>query len=78
MTDLSPHPLAELVASLVAETSPYMSCDDCFQRLVAYIEALALDPLHEDVAMAVHLRGCAACADEAQALLELIARPSTA
>lgn len=69
----SPHPLDDTIASLVLDTSPYLSCDECFQRLDVYAEARARDPHHHDPAMESHLRGCPACADEASALLDLIA-----
>ncbi|MGH3361798.1 MAG: hypothetical protein ACRDOM_04995 [Nocardioides sp.] len=62
----------EAVASLLADTSPYLSCDDCFTRLDEYVEDRLRDPGRVDPAMRTHLAGCAACADEAEALLELI------
>ncbi|MBI2242705.1 MAG: hypothetical protein HYU55_01650 [Nocardioides sp.] len=43
----------ETIASLLADTSPYLSCDD--------------------PALEAHLRGCGACAEEAEALLDLLA-----
>ncbi|HEX5088015.1 MAG TPA: hypothetical protein VFV89_09405 [Nocardioides sp.] len=62
-----------VVASLTADTSPYLSCDECFERVDQYVDALLLDPQHADPAMHAHLRGCAACREEAEALLELVA-----
>jgi hypothetical protein len=62
------------VASLLADTSPYLSCDDCFARLDEYVEQRAADPAYDDVAMAAHLAGCGACAEEAETLTELLAQ----
>jgi len=65
---------AEAIAALLADTDPYLSCDDCFARIDQYVEARAADPAYEDPAMAAHLRGCGACADEAESLLDLLAQ----
>ena len=62
----------DTVARLLADTSPYISCDNCFARLDEYTERRSRDPHHDDPAMAAHLRGCGACAEEADALLELL------
>jgi hypothetical protein len=40
-----------------------------------YAEALVADPAHHDEAMAAHLRGCAACDEEARSLVELLGAP---
>jgi hypothetical protein len=60
------------VTSLLADTNPYLSCDEFFARLDEYVEQLVRDPQHQDLAMRTHLLACAACADEADALLGLI------
>lgn len=72
MTDHVPPLDPSRAANLLADTDPYLSCDDCFARLDEYVEALARDPGHVDPAMRAHLRGCGACADEAAALAELL------
>jgi hypothetical protein len=66
---------ADQVASLLADTSPYLSCDDCFARLDEYVERRVADPSYDDPAMAAHLAGCGACAEEAATLAELLERP---
>lgn len=68
-----------VVATLTADTAPYLSCDDCFEEIGAYVERLVADPGHRDRAMDRHLAGCPACADDAGALLELVrpGAPST-
>ena len=60
------------VADLLVDTEPYLSCDDCFERIDRYVEQLLADPRHHDPEMATHLAGCGVCADEAQALSELV------
>ena len=63
---------AETVTSLLADTSPYLSCDDCFARIDVYVERTLADPRHEDAAMQAHLAGCGVCAEEAETLRELL------
>ena len=63
---------AEAIASLLADTSPYLSCDDCFAQMDEYVERRLGDPHHEDPAMKAHLSGCGACAEEADTLRELL------
>ena len=60
--------------SLTLYTEPYLSCDDCFDLVDSYVEALLSDPNHDQPAMRTHLAGCAACAEEAQSLLCLVAK----
>jgi hypothetical protein len=74
MTISTPRSPDDVVAGLIADTSPYLSCDECFERLDEYVDALALDPQHADPSMGAHLRGCSACQEEAEALLELVVR----
>ena len=65
---------AGTLTSLLADTSPYLSCDDCFARIDEYVERLLADPHHDDPAMRAHLGGCGACAEEAATLRELLQR----
>lgn len=74
MTHRTPGLSAAAVAGLLADTSPYLSCDECFDRLDAYAERRAADPGFEDPLMRAHLAGCGACSEEADALVELLAR----
>ena len=62
----------ETVARLLADTSPYLSCDDCFARIDEYVERLVADPAYDDLPMRTHLAGCGACAEEAETLRELL------
>jgi hypothetical protein len=69
----SPPPLDDdAVSALLLDTTPWLSCDDCFARMDTYVEALLTDPNHWDPAMDHHLRGCAACDEEARSLTALL------
>jgi len=65
---------ADNIASLLADTSPYLSCDDCFARIDEYVERRLADRHYEDSAMKAHLAGCGACAEEAETLRELLSQ----
>lgn len=60
------------VAALLVDTTPYLSCDECFDRMDTHVEAVLADPGHHDPAMERHLSGCAACDEEAQSLIALL------
>lgn len=60
------------VESLLRDTTPWLSCEECFERMDTYAEAAVHDPLHRDEAMTTHLQGCAACDEEAQSLIDLL------
>jgi hypothetical protein len=72
MTDPSRGLRAETIASLLADTSPYLSCDDCFAQMDVYVERRRADPQLRDPAMEAHLTGCGACAEEVATLEELL------
>ena len=63
---------AEATARLLLDTSPYLSCDECFERIDRYVEQRQRDMSHHDVAMETHLAGCGVCAEEARTLEELL------
>lgn len=73
-TSPSQHPdlSAAAVDALLLDTTPWLSCDDCFERMDSYAEALLRDPDHHDPAMDRHVQGCAACNEEAQSLYDLL------
>jgi hypothetical protein len=60
------------VDALLQDTTPWLSCDECFERMDAYAEAAVWHTDDRDEAMAAHLRGCAACDEEARSLIELL------
>jgi len=63
---------ATAIEALLVDTSPWLSCDECFERMDTHVEALLADPSHHDVAMEHHLAGCAACQEEADSLIALL------
>ena len=60
------------VEALLLDTTPWLSCDDCFEQLDTYVEARLRDPKHRDPGMDRHLQGCAACDEEARSLTALL------
>jgi len=60
------------VEALLLDTTPWLSCDECFEQLDTYVEALLRHPDHRDPAMDRHLQGCAACDEEARSLAALL------
>jgi hypothetical protein len=60
------------LASLTRDTRPWLSCEDCFERLDGYAERRAADPAYADPVMDTHLAGCTACAEEAESLVALL------
>lgn len=63
---------AHAISSLLVDTNPYLSCDDCFARIDEYVERSIGEPHYRDDAMRAHLAGCGACAEEAETLRELL------
>jgi hypothetical protein len=63
------------VDALLLDTTPWLSCDECFERMDTYVEALLRDAGPGDLAMDRHLQGCAACDEEARSLLALLESP---
>jgi hypothetical protein len=74
MTDSTRGLNAKMITSLLADTSPHLSCDDCFAQIDQYVEQRLADPHYEDPAMKAHLAGCGACAEEADTLRELLSK----
>ena len=72
MSDDGPTLTESAVTALLVDTEPYLSCDDCFAQVDVYVERRSAGPAFDDPAMAAHLAGCGACAEEAAALAELL------
>lgn len=67
-------PLTAAQAERLAATSePWLSCDDCFDRIDSYVDALIRDGSGLDEPLRVHLARCPACFEEAQSLISLAA-----
>ena len=65
--------LPELLEQLTLDTEPWLSCDDCFRHVDEYVELVLAGAAERMPAMAVHLRGCPACVEEAETVLVLAA-----
>ncbi|GAA2499424.1 hypothetical protein [Terrabacter carboxydivorans] len=60
------------VDELLRDTTPWLSCEECFERMDAYAEAVARGLSAHDQAMDRHLGACPACDEEARSLIELL------
>lgn len=67
--DLTP----DAVRQLTLDAEPWLSCDDCFRLLDEYVEQLVTGARPGAPEMEAHLAGCAACREEAESLLVLVA-----
>lgn len=72
MNAQKPRPIpSRAVEALLLDTTPWLSCEECFERLDTHVEAL-LGGSPTDIAMDRHLTGCPACAEEAASLRQLL------
>lgn len=69
MTPLPP----QAVDRLLANTEPWLSCDDCFEQLDVAIEAVLGSGVPPAEAVRVHLAACPVCREEAESLATLVA-----
>lgn len=73
------------VQALLVDTTPWLSCEECFELMDTHVEAMLraesqgdawphgqVPRTARDLAMDRHLLGCAACQEEAQSLLALL------
>lgn len=74
MSQAHPPLSAQATRRLTLDTEPYLSCDDCFDQVDSYVDALLADPDHDLPAMRTHLAGCTACAEEARSLVWFVAK----
>ncbi|WP_019873463.1 hypothetical protein [Sporichthya polymorpha] len=63
--------LQDVVAALTFDAGPYLSCDECFDRLCAYVEQVATNR-QSDPVMRRHVEACLVCGEDAQFLLEVV------
>lgn len=70
-----------LIGRLLGPAGPEATCDECFDRLDAYVERELRggDAARAMPELAAHLRGCPACAEDHASLLALAGaqRPAT-
>jgi len=59
------------IRALLLDSEPWLSCDECFNRVDRYVEHLLAGSSGHDELMTVHLIACPACLDEAESLLTL-------
>lgn len=69
----APRLTAAQAASLTATSEPWLSCDDCFEAIDGYVDALLDSGPPDDEPLRVHLARCPACFDEAESLISLVA-----
>jgi hypothetical protein len=63
-------PTPPLVAALLGPAGPEIGCDECFERLDAYVELeiAGADAEASTPGMRAHLAGCPACHEEHKSL----------
>ncbi len=63
-----------LIDALLGPDGPEVSCEQCFEQLDRYVDVTLAgrpDPDEAVPGMRAHLRGCPACAEDFDSLLEL-------
>ncbi|MGO4189951.1 hypothetical protein [Pseudarthrobacter sp. TAF60_1] len=63
----------ESVRRLTLAAEPWISCDDCFDTVDAYVEILLSGAPDSMPGLRAHLLGCSACFEEARSLLLIAA-----
>jgi hypothetical protein len=68
------HDINQIIHGLLGPAGPEASCEECFDQLDVYVdrEVLVGDADVLMPALAAHLRGCPACAEDHDSLLALI------
>jgi len=68
------HDINHAIDRLLGPTGPEVTCDECFELLDAYVdrEARQGDAQEAMPALAAHLRGCPACAEDHDSLLSFV------
>jgi hypothetical protein len=64
----------DLLIALLGPGEPELTCEDCFELLHRYVdlEHAGADADRAVPGMRAHLRGCPACGDDHESLLELV------
>jgi hypothetical protein len=67
-------PIDDALDRLLGPAGPEATCDECFAQLDVYVdrEVLAGDAARAMPALAAHLRGCPACAEDFASLHALV------
>jgi hypothetical protein len=71
---MTPHDANHPLHRLLGPAEPETTCDDCFEQLDIYVDREVLHGDAEETmpALAAHLRGCPACAEDHDSLLALV------
>lgn len=76
MTENVSGPHDRMTARMLGPEGPELGCDECFERLDAYVE-LEVAGAEADAhipGMRAHLQGCQACRDDHDSMLALLQR----
>lgn len=60
------------LSSLFIESDPYLSCDECFERVDEEVDEFLESAKPFSKELLVHLNACPECHEEALSLLELL------
>ena len=71
-SDQRPPLTGEAAQKFVVDARPWMSCDECFERLDEFVDIPEAGIGEWAPAMRAHLDGCPACRDEVESLRQLI------
>jgi hypothetical protein len=73
---MNDHDIDRALGRLLGPPGPEATCDECFDGLDAYVERELRrgDAAEAMPALAAHLRGCQACAEDHESLLALARR----
>jgi hypothetical protein len=63
----------EAVERLIADTEPWLSCDDCFDGIDVVVEGVLDRTQPMSTAFRAHLGACSVCWEEATSLVTLVA-----
>ena len=68
--------LKQAVSRLLGPAEPEVGCDECFERLAAYVEreVAGRDADAAVPGLKAHLAGCPACREEHESLRDLVRR----
>ena len=63
-----------LIAALLGPAEPQLTCEECFEQIDRYVDVAVAgdDPDLAVPGMRAHLRGCPACSEDHDSLLEYV------
>ena len=71
---MTSHDINHAISRLLGPEEPEATCDECFEQLDVYVDREVLHGDAEEAmpALAAHLRGCPACAEDHDSLLAFV------